>query len=548
MSRKISKRLKIKGKVTAQTALHVGGLGTDLTIDLSLAVNGRNEIYIPGTSIAGAFRNWMWEQEQEQEQGFGNVDQFWGFQKEDKGHASFVMIEDAVVTLPEGAIAEVRDHVGIDRVWGAASDKTKFDREVFPRGSSFMLKMTVDITSRNESELPSIERLINALEQGELRLGAAKTRGLGRVKLSDVSWLEQDFSSFDGMIAVLNQSGQEYIPQATVMSDLLRLSIHWQPIAPVMVKSGQDGVAVDILPLTSRDGDLVRFMLPGSAVKGALRSQAERILRTILQLECAAGSDVTLQSQIEDPALELAQWLFGMPGTGDVTQQIGLGRGALMVDDCYCQKQLDPQKWQRITQMTDEPNSVNASNSVNTSNSLNTSKSADPPKAMTEADSLQAYLNEAGLQDTQQAFHVAIDRWTGGAADAMLYTALEPMNLQWEPIELTIDLRRIVPHYRQPVQALLLLLLRDLASGRIPLGYGVNRGYGTLAIEKVACVSPALEGWDGQVITFGEGAIAGLDLTELNQAWQAWIQQAHTDLLQSSLQQSSLEQSQEDAA
>jgi CRISPR/Cas system CSM-associated protein Csm3 (group 7 of RAMP superfamily) len=38
MARKISKRIKITGTIEAQTPLHVGGLGTDPTVDLPLAV------------------------------------------------------------------------------------------------------------------------------------------------------------------------------------------------------------------------------------------------------------------------------------------------------------------------------------------------------------------------------------------------------------------------------------------------------------------------------------------------------------------------------
>jgi CRISPR/Cas system CSM-associated protein Csm3 (group 7 of RAMP superfamily) len=498
MARQISSRIKITGTIAAQTPLHVGGLGTDPTVDLSLAVNGQNQIYIPGTSLAGAFRNWM------EDHGF-DIAALWGFQKQDQGHASLIMIDDAVVTLPKGAIAELRDHVGIDRCLGTASDKTKFDRAILPKGSHFPLEMAIDIAQEKPLNFDAIDQLLSTLKQDGLRLGAAKTRGLGLIKISDLHRQDYDFSSFKATLAALklqtaSSKGQPYEPQQTIASQKLHLSIDWEPIGAVMVKSGQDGVAVDILPLASRDMDKVAFVLPGSAIKGALRSQAERILRTVLQV--SAAPDEKLQEQLEHPQLDLTQWLFGKSGTGAKTETISFGRGALMVDDCYCQKQINPQTWQAVEQAMDNPQ--------------------DPASG-----TLRGSLDAAGLAEIQQAFHVAIDRWTGGAADQMLYSALEPFNLQWHPIELTLDLKRIPQESHAVVQALLLLMLRDLAAGRIPLGYGVNRGYGSLKVNKICLNAAAISEFGGNEITFSpNGAISGIDLTQLNTAWQNWLNQA----------------------
>jgi CRISPR/Cas system CSM-associated protein Csm3 (group 7 of RAMP superfamily) len=493
MARQISKRIKIMGTITAQTPLHVGGVGTDPTVDLPLAVNGQNQIYIPGTSLAGAFRNWMEDHELD-------IDTLWGFQKDDKGHASFIVIDDAVVKLPEGAIAELRDHVGIDRFLGTASDKTKFDRAILPKGSQFPLEMTIDIAKKTPLNFDAIEQLLYTLKHEGLRLGAAKTRGLGLIQVSDLQRQDYDFSSFNQTLAALKSQstqakGKPYEPQKTIDSQTLKLSIHWEPIGAVMVKSGQDGVAVDILPLSSRDNDKIAFVLPGSAIKGALRSQSERILRTVLQLPATPNDK--LQDQLEHPQLDLAQWLFGKSGTGAKTETLDFGRAALRVDDCYCQKHLNPQAWQAVEQAIDDPKNPNSG-------------------------TLRGSLDAAGLTDTQQAFHVAIDRWTGGAADQMLFTALEPFNLEWNPIELTLDLKRLPQEHCSAVQALLLLTLRDLAAGRIPLGYGVNRGYGSLKVNKI-CVKSSVSEFNDKEITFLNGAIAGIDITQLNTAWQTWL-------------------------
>lgn len=86
------------------------------------------------------------------------------------------------------------------------------------------------------------------------------------------------------------------------------------------------------------------------------------------------------------------------------------------------------------------------------------------------------------LGQTQQAYHVAIDRWTGGAAETMLYSGLEPFGIQWEKLRLTLDLNRIPEEEMLVAIAFMLIIIRDLSNNRIPLGYGVNRGYGSISI------------------------------------------------------------------
>ncbi|RME54074.1 MAG: hypothetical protein D6795_04680, partial [Deltaproteobacteria bacterium] len=91
--------MRIKGRFTARTPLHVGGYGESVETDLPLARNGAGAWYIPGTSITGVLRAWCLS-------AFGEeaTDVLWGPPmtrgNPDRGHASFVLIEDAEVTLP----------------------------------------------------------------------------------------------------------------------------------------------------------------------------------------------------------------------------------------------------------------------------------------------------------------------------------------------------------------------------------------------------------------------------------------------------------------
>jgi CRISPR/Cas system CSM-associated protein Csm3 (group 7 of RAMP superfamily) len=95
--------------------------------------------------------------------------------------------------------------------------------------------------------------------------------------------------------------------------------------------------------------------------------------------------------------------------------------------------------------------------------------------------------------------HVAIDRWTGGAADHRLFSVLDPAaRTGWEPIQLTLDVGRLTrarnrgdsPSLALP---LLLLVLRDLTDGWLSLGYGGTRGRGQIEVQDVRFAGAGLD-------------------------------------------------------
>jgi CRISPR/Cas system CSM-associated protein Csm3 (group 7 of RAMP superfamily) len=459
MARKITSRWCVRGTLVAETPLHVGGIGQDPLVDLSLAVDGQGNYYIPGTSLAGALRGWMTgSQFSESEE--SHVDKLWGFQqaKGDGGHASFIVVEDAPIKT---RFTEIRDGVGIDRVSGTAAEGIKFDRAVLPKGTEIPLELTIEDPDRHmaSSEL-ALDTLI-ALEKGEISIGGAKTRGLGRVKLKDLKVIEQDFASLKGILQTLRGNGDPVEldrRESSAIRSRMGISIHWQPIGPVMVKAEAEGNAVDMLPLTSRmEGGSLSFVIPGSSIKGSLRSQAERIMRTLLQQDIPNDEDSKQRFLSQTKGLPLIRELFGEAarmGENENSKREQLGYlGSLKIDDCYTQSvRLSPEQWQAISTAEDSQQLVSA-------------------------------LNHTNLNQTQQAFHVAIDRWTGGAADGFLYSTLEPMGINWDPIQLRLDLDR-AGKSRLSIVALLLFLIRDLAKGRIPIGFGVNRGYGAVEITQ----------------------------------------------------------------
>jgi CRISPR/Cas system CSM-associated protein Csm3 (group 7 of RAMP superfamily) len=523
MSRKIQTRWKINGILTAETPIHIGGIGGNADTDLALAVNGCGEYYIPGTSLAGALRGWMsqpFSSEKPQDQNDTNtlkhpdnpVNKLWGFQEENKGHASFIIIEDAVIEQHNMTI-EIREGVGIDRYTGAAAENFKYSRAILPKGVTFTLDITLDCQTDDKPK--NLWQLLRALEESDIRIGAAKTRGLGKIKLSEIEIEEHNFSSSSGLFNSLlkqniNENWHKIKQELEKLQpyqplDKLTLTISWKPKDPVMVKAEGDGIAVDILPLVSQANQKAYFVIPGSSIKGVLRSHAERIVRTLLDFNCPEKFD-------EQIKLNLINEIFGSAEKNKSKNQGKMG--ALSIDDCYATIEMESENWSKVENAQ--------SMAVNEFKPL-----------------VNAAINTTEDRYTvlQPAMHVAVDRWTGGAADGMLYSVLEPIGVDWDSIGIHLDLERLKRYEKdniQPAIALLLLVLRDFANRKIPIGYGTNRGMGTVEVTKIKFNCSEVEGLEGiertkpvekvsqKTDSFLEELLGQNLIEKLNQFWQQW--------------------------
>lgn len=499
MARKITRTLTITGCLKSLTPLHLGGAEDGGITDMPLAVDGLGRYYLPGTSLGGAIRAFCRALDE---------DPMWGFAMgEDQGNASHVIVDDAPV-LSE-AYPELWHGNGIDRRWGTAADGIKYDREVLPKGTAFAFRLTVEVAERQDVNRMRgfLAWLVDALTAGELVLGAAGTRGFGRVKLAAVHCNERDWATPEGIFAWLG--GADAVDQRAVWQaqrtrymapthQRLRIAIQWQPKGPLMSRSARDGVVVDGLPFVSRQEDgQFALTLPGAGIKGAWRSHAERIVRTVL------GIDGIPQQHGDQVNIPLAGDLFGRARPEDPkrgkTKQAERGKGRLGFETCYAKFALPQERWDTL-------------------------------------DRSEADWHEPPSQQRPMALamHVAVDRWTGGAADSRLFSAAEPMGVTWAPLVLHVDTEG------QPYAelALLWLTLRDFCAGRIPLGYGVNRGYGDLEVSAIKmnglCSLGATTDAVALKVTKGEIDVDSIRdlITTLNTAWTTWLDANNPEAVQ----------------
>jgi CRISPR/Cas system CSM-associated protein Csm3 (group 7 of RAMP superfamily) len=359
--------------------------------------------------------------------------------------------------------------------------------------------------------------LLQALKKQHIRIGGGKSRGQGKARLVDCKVCYQDLLTREGILRTLRGGGfpveiSELCVSAEVSlksSPRLYTEVAWEPQGAVMTKAPGEGMAVNIIPMTTGIGKDLTLVLPGSSIKGALRSQAERIVRTLLPKErlSRVAHEPDPPNFEESLQVPLVDWIFGTTAKacqlptrerrGLSSGESATGAGALSVEDCHLEKKIPRSRWRAVVDAEDDQ-------------------------------VLQRALNDAGIESFSHAYHVAVDRWTGGAGAGFLFSTLEPRGIAWEPLRFEFDLLRLPEDLQGPALALIFLLLGDLASGRITLGYGANRGMGGIEVKSVRLRGEDLPEALAKLETL-ELAQGSLDKVpkELRQAlaesWKKWI-------------------------
>ena len=372
----------------------------------------------------------------------------------------------------------------IDRYWGSAGDTALFEHEYLPRGKELALTITAEAGLPDDVEVPQgdvappgpeqIERLfaliIGLIKDGRVAFGGRQNAGGGRVALSDSekAWTltKVEPGSRAGLEEGLSDAGGRSVDVAPVDcggSGRMRIEITWDSPTGILVAEPQDDGSQEEADAGAADGspeeaegadseetkparplragpeETDPIVLPGSSVRGALRTRATRIARTILLAKkdpstVADWSGAGVHEQLaQDPSL--VRDLFGST----------THRGALTV--------------------------------------LDTLAAEDGP--------------------SRKVTHNAGDRWTGGVADGLLYSeevydsTWNSIVLELDLDRLLTNARAGLeePDGQEDSQGedrsraafcLLGLVLAELAAGTLPLGSRGTRGMGQVEVKAMA--------------------------------------------------------------
>ena len=403
-----------------------------------------------------------------------------------------------------------RHGVGIDRTTGAASDGALYEHEFLPRGTKFDIRITAEgrddeTMGRDQSEgIPGsassesvkklLEFIVDVLTQHKVSLGGRTGSGQGSFTVGkpDLRTLAATTGKETGtsLTEALNSIiGAEATGSHTdlelggwTLEEPARITIDWWSPTGIFVaedeeltkqrkaqkeeenrKKGIDEEVHEVVyPLRdpSVAWDEAQLLIPGTSIRGALRSRASRIARTVLAVEAENKNTenkltpFTSHDVHEQIAAEpnLVRYMFGS------TEY----RGAVTIRDC-----LSTKRGKRI-----------------------------------------------------EVTHNAIDRWTGGVIDGGLFTEAVYLGTHWEPITIDIDLRQLLNNieaekgpeddgktvganktgigsedreqskpthadYAHAAYVLLGLVLAELSAGTLPLGSRSTRGLGQVVVSSI---------------------------------------------------------------
>jgi CRISPR/Cas system CSM-associated protein Csm3 (group 7 of RAMP superfamily) len=354
-------RWLITGTLTTLSPLHIGGdlpLKKDIypmadkkkkeTVEVTTVVTDyKGHAYIPGSAIKGNIREWM------EANGYDKaaIEEIFGsphYKKEGRlgGRMEFA---DCFAVEPFPTFSDIEKRppywnwdkgerltgitasVAIDRMTGTAADKKLFHYEYVPEGISFNVTITGQDVDKGH-----IEALVHALENGfskaeknPITLGASTANGWGRLewkrgKISRMTkgdvdeWLKKPVAGYRMLESLLSYDLKpEAKPKAK--QDTIEIGIKLKFDGPFLVNDKSKSKAVtgdehqaDFNPRRDTKGNVI---LPSESFRGAFRSQAEKIIRTVGGNACSPKKPCKAILKKENvKKLCLACRLFGASG------------------------------------------------------------------------------------------------------------------------------------------------------------------------------------------------------------------------------------------
>lgn len=429
--------------VEALTPIAVGTGEKDVLSDALVVVDVNGLPYIPGSSLAGVMRH-AWEKVY-QEVLFGKHDtsDCWG---------SRVIVSDARMVGHGGKVMDgfceedmqdeflkrferlpVRQHVRINHQ-GSGAKSGKFDEQVVFKGCRFCFDL--ELLSEDGDSAP-FEALLNLFYQGNFRVGGSIRHGFGQIGVVKCKTLVLNLNKTDDLERYLQYSSslKEEFPGCdyqTLQSatELIHYQLHLQPENFFLFGSGFGDADADMTPVTE---------------------------------------DYIVWDENGNPRFEKQRGLIPASSV----------KGALAHRVAY--------HWNRLQGFFADQNPEKLDNLENSAVvTLFGSADAKNPKCG------HTFFSDLYLETsvpTKLLNHVVIDPFTGGAAEMMLFaekTFDGSKNQENLVFDIWVEKTAIQDN---TIKDAFECALRDLCSGRLPLGGGVNRGhgafYGSLLLDDV---------------------------------------------------------------
>lgn len=230
--RSLTERIVITGTLELITPAHFGNGDADDATDLPLLLDETDgRALLTGASLAGALRNYLreWEQGYEQRGGEMSNDLFGGARGDENGEQSPLIVDDALVLAPGQPLIELRDGVALVAETRTAADGKKYDFELLAAGTTFDLRFELlldDKAELNKQRLRALALALSGLSKSEIRLGARKRRGFGCCEVTQWTVTRYRLQQPDELLAWLAADHPDWVqtkPEAKSGSDIAAL-------------------------------------------------------------------------------------------------------------------------------------------------------------------------------------------------------------------------------------------------------------------------------------------------------------------------------------
>lgn len=261
----------VRYEVTAVTKTPLRTGPSDGSIDRVLR-HRDGQAFLQAASLAGALRGWL----EKQDKNAANT-LFGSQEKSGQLILSDMEIQEKAAKSAEDTTIQLRPRLRINGKMGSAADGGKFDVAHIARGTVMQFTLTW-LGAESDTDGPAqIEQMLGALHAGEIRLGAQKSNGFGRVALTVRSqtyhmtdkadreaWLHDQF---DGQTLELPEICTESVCTFTVngVAD------------SILIKDAVPHIKEDGTQFTGNIKENGTAVLPGSSVKGAVRARVQAI-------------------------------------------------------------------------------------------------------------------------------------------------------------------------------------------------------------------------------------------------------------------------------
>jgi CRISPR/Cas system CSM-associated protein Csm3 (group 7 of RAMP superfamily) len=504
--------------VQAKTALHVGTAAGAVGVSDSLfRRDSRGRLLLPGTSIAGAIRSHLTRlapamtgagkkvicdalnsdpQQIDEKKAcaciichlMGDIRPLNEMRDTDEngkklsidelerlnGRASRLIIYDAPICRKKSndesspkVKTKIRDGVGIDRTTGTAARaaSAKFDFETIPADTEFII--TLELEDADEKDQYLLDLALYEWQQGRLRFGGNKSRGTGVLSLKKIEVTKFTLSDRADLMRFLRRNVEQNKPELYKLNPphrnyhggyaRVRDSVQsWLTIDFDLQAQGFF-LTNDTTQATAKGYDHRSLLfLPGSSIRGAIRSQAERIARTL----------VNLRPDVRDEESFLNRCPAPNPFVTRGDKQNGIESSAARI-----RHQKDVQKVREDR---------NNSEAYDLSEQLFGSVDWGSRLAVEDAPIVDKDGNPVGFDKLQwkKLDFVAIDRFTGGSADGAKFDAYA----LWQP---RFQCRLHLEAPQDWEIGWLLYMLKDIIDGRVPVGFGAAKGFGDVLLENL---------------------------------------------------------------